>query len=125
MTHAQPALLNSALLAIIEEAGLAVLTLTEHLERDEFMRSRLTRTEVARQLRSLAASASSLPSEARTQLPELDWSGWEATSRALDQTGAAQEDALWFAITSLVPATLMWLRVYRKNQPEIFEFKLD
>ncbi len=125
MTNAQPTLLNSALLAIVEEAGLAVLTLTEHLERDEFMRSRLTRAEVTRQLRSLTAAAGDMPPQARTQLPELDWSGWETTGRALDQTGAAQEEALWFAITSLVPATLMWLRVYRKNQPEIFEFKLD
>ncbi len=124
MTHAQPALFNSALLAIVEEAGLAVLTLTEHLERGEFMRSRLTRSEVARQLRDLAAAASGMPPEARTLLPELDWSGWETVGRALEQTGEMQEDALWFAITSLVPATLMWLRVYRKNQPEMFEFKL-
>lgn len=26
------------------------------------------------------------------------------------------------AVLTLVPATLMWLRVYRKNQPEVFEY---
>lgn len=125
MTSAQPALLNSALLSIVEDAGTSILTLTEGLERDELMRSRLTRAEVTRQLRSLVAATSNMRPEGRTRLPEVDWPGWDTVGRALDQPGAEQDDALWFAITSLAPATLMWLRVYRKDQPEIFEFKVD
>jgi uncharacterized protein with HEPN domain len=116
-------MLNSALLAIIEEAGMAVLTLTEGLEEQEFLRSRLTRAEVTRQLQALAASAADVPPATRKLLPELDWSAWEATARAMSAGGPAQDEALWFAAESLVPATLMWLRVYKKNQPEVFEFR--
>ena len=34
----------------------------------------------------------------------------------------ARDEALWFAVRSLVPATLMWLRVYRESNPELFGF---
>jgi hypothetical protein len=30
------------------------------------------------------------------------------------------DEALWFACEAMVPATLLWLRVYRQNQPELF-----
>lgn len=46
-------LLSSALLGIVEQAGLGVVTLIENLERDELLRSRLTRYEVQRQLKTL------------------------------------------------------------------------
>lgn len=121
-------MLNASLLSIIEEAGIAVLTLTEGLEKDEFLASRLTRAETRRQVKILSESAASLPPEAQTVLAEVDWSGWQTVARQLDDSvGAdphAAQEALWFAIRSLVPATLMWLRVYRKNQPEIFECRL-
>lgn len=38
-------MLNASLLSIIEKAGVAVLILTEGLEQDEFLASRLTRAE--------------------------------------------------------------------------------
>lgn len=34
--------------------------------------------------------------------------------------GPQLDEALWFATTSLVPALLLWLRVYRQGQPELF-----
>lgn len=34
--------------------------------------------------------------------------------------GNALDEALWFACESLVPATLLWLRVYQQSQPELF-----
>jgi hypothetical protein len=41
-------MLNASLWAIIEEAGIAVLTLTEGLEKGEFLSSRLTRAQRSR-----------------------------------------------------------------------------
>ncbi|MEO8120494.1 MAG: hypothetical protein ABI606_14400, partial [Rhodoferax sp.] len=65
MTH----IINSALLAIIEQAGTAIATLVEGLERDELLRSRLTRAEVLRQLKTLADSVGQLGPAARAEMP--------------------------------------------------------
>jgi hypothetical protein len=34
--------------------------------------------------------------------------------------GPPQDEALRFAVQSLVPATLSWLRVYRQSEPDLF-----
>ena len=116
-------MLNASLLSIIEEAGVAVLILTEGLEKDAFLASRLTRAETRRQVKTLSESAANLSQQAQSMLAEVDWEGWHTVARQLGADKDAEQDALWFAVCSLVPATLMWLRVYRTNQPEIFECK--
>jgi uncharacterized protein with HEPN domain len=119
-------MLNASLLSIIEAAGIAVLTLTEGLEKDEFLSSRLTRAEARRQMKIMSDSAANLAPDAQATLAEVDWSGWHAIARQLGDNPDdphAEQEALWFAVRSLVPATLMWLRVYRTNQPEVFECK--
>jgi uncharacterized protein with HEPN domain len=117
-------MLNASLLSIIEEAGVAVLTLTEGLEKGELLASRLTRAETQRQLKIMSESAANLPTQTQALFAEVDWSGWQTVARQLGENRNAEQEALWFAVRALVPATLMWLRVYRTNQPEIFEFKL-
>ena len=116
-------MLNASLLSIIEDAGVSVLTLTEGLEADEFLASRLTRAETARQLRTMSDAAANLPPQVHTLLAEIDWNGWQTVAQQIAVGGDAEREALWFAIRSLTPATLMWLRVYRKSLPEIFECK--
>ena len=116
-------MLNASLLSIIEQAGVAVLTLTEGLEKDEFLASRLTRAETQRQVKIISECAASLPPQMQTMLAEVDWAGWHIVARQLGADKGAEQEALWFAVSSLVPATLMWLQVYRKEQPEIFECK--
>lgn len=121
-------MINASLLSIIEEAGAAVLILTEGLEKEEFLASRITRAETQRQIKTLSHSIANLSRQVQTTLAEVDWAGWDAVARQLGRdTGThpsgAEQDALWFAVRALVPATLMWLRVYRKQQPEIFECK--
>jgi hypothetical protein len=112
---------GAALLQIINEAGEAVLTLVEGVEDSELLASRLTRIEVARQARLLSESATSLPAHLRQAMPEIDWDGLAAAGAALaGPAGAALDDALVFAARALVPATLMWLRVYKTSQPSWF-----
>ena len=114
-------ILNSALLGLMEQAGMAVATLMEGLERDELLRSRLTRAEVLRQLKTLADSAGQIEPAARRDMPELDWAGWDAMRpRFAGPAGEPLDEALWFACESLVPATLLWMRVYQQSQPELF-----
>jgi uncharacterized protein with HEPN domain len=109
-------------LGVIEEAGEAVLTLTEGLEQGELLASRLTRAEVARQLAVLASALRNLPPRLAAAMSEIDWAGWRGMAHALQQGGPAQDEALWFGTRSLVPATLSWLRVYRLRQPELFSY---
>jgi uncharacterized protein with HEPN domain len=117
MTH----IINSARLALIEQAGTAVAILVEGLARDELLRSRLTRREVLRQLQTLADSAAQVSPGARADMPELDWIGWDAMRTCFAAPiGQALDEALWFAAQALVPATLLWLRVYQQSQPELF-----
>lgn len=117
-------LLAGALLGILEKASVDVLTLCEDLEQQELLRSRLTRVEVLRHLLRMADSAQQVPPEVRTGLPEIDWDGWIALGRTLRlPAGSALDDALWFAVRSLVPATAMWLRVYREEQPDRFRMQ--
>lgn len=116
-------MLNASLLSIIEEAGVAVLTLTEGVEKDEFLASHLTRAETQRQIRIMGETAANLPPSMRSLLAEVDWSGWQTVARQLGENRNAEQEALWFAVRALVPATLMWLRIYRTNQPEVFECK--
>lgn len=115
-------MLNALLLSLIEEAGASVLTLMGSLNQKELLRSRLTRSEVNRQVLSMADFAARLPSETRTLMTALDWEAWELTAKLLKQTGPDADDALWFAVSSLVPATLLWLRHYRKTEPEVFSW---
>lgn len=117
-------MLTPALLAIIEDAGVAALTLTEGLEKSEFLSSRITRAETLRQVKAMCDSATNLPAQAQARLPEIDWRGWQTVARQLGADRVAEQETLWFAVRSLAPATLMWLRVYRKESPEMFEFKL-
>lgn len=113
-------LLSGALLGIFEEAGTAVLTLAEGVEPEEFFTSRLTQQEVLRQMRVMAETAANVPDDLKRQMVEIDWAGWSMLGMQLTLTGGFERDALWFGVRSLVPATLMWLRVYRKNTPQLF-----
>ena len=112
-------MIDAAKITAIEEAGTAVLTLSEGLEEAEFLRSRLTRSEVRRQVRIIADTSLELPAMARSELAETDWDGWALTARYLHADGDDGE-VLWRAVTSLIPATLSWLRVYHHNQPDLF-----
>jgi hypothetical protein len=115
--------IEAAMLQLVEEAGHGVLVLVEGLQEVEFARSRLTRQEVRRQLLLMADTLDSLPDACQQAMAEIDWPGWRSVALALRSPGLAQDDAAWFAATSLVAATLSWLRVYRRAMPERFVFR--
>jgi uncharacterized protein with HEPN domain len=112
---------TGALLAIIEQSATIVLTLVEGLERDELLRSRLTRVEVLAQLMRIAECAATLHDEVRAALPEIDWDGWRLMHPQHGAPrGVALDDTLWFACEAQLPATLLWLRFYRHHRPDLF-----
>lgn len=105
----------SVLTEIIEEAATVVLTLTEGLEREEFLRSRITRPVVTKQLLKIADALAETRDHAGADMPELDWDAWLAMGPRLAQ----DDEALWFVIHALTPATLSWVRFY--GRPESAE----
>lgn len=112
---------TAALLQLIEQSGMDVATLAEGLDEGELCRSRLTRAEVAQRLQTLGRCVASVPGPVRAALPEIDWNGWHLVCQRLQSAQARDADeALWFAVHSLVPATLLWLRVHRQGQPGLF-----
>jgi uncharacterized protein with HEPN domain len=107
---------TSALLALIDSSGQAVLTLTEGLSAQDLARSRLTRAEARRQLQALTDAAHALPEAVRSQMPEADWPAWDRLRATLaDARSPVQDEALWFACSAMTPALLLWLQVYRKS----------
>lgn len=123
----KPTMITSSLLEGIEEAGEGVLVLVDGLDEDEFLRSRLTRQAVRGQLATIAQALEALSSawdvQAAHALPEIDWGGWQGLGRVLQGRAADSDEAAWFAATSMVPATLSWLRLYRRTQPSLFTFR--
>ncbi len=112
---------SAALLKTIDETGVAVMTLTEGLEDAELLASRLTRTEVLRQLRMLTEATISLPDALRQSMPEVDWAGLANAGSALSGSpGPELDEALIMATHALVPATLMWMRLYKQQHPDWF-----
>jgi uncharacterized protein with HEPN domain len=113
-------LLSGSLFAIVEEAGEDILTLTEGIEAEAFFNSKLTQHECLRQLRIITETIANIPNDIKYDIAEIDWAGWSMLNMQLTTAGGFETDAVWFAIRSLIPATLLWIRVYRKNTPEHF-----
>ena len=113
----------AALLANIVNAGTDALVLAEDMDEATFRRSRLARAEMARLVGVMATNLADLPDAQRQQFAEIDWAAWAALAQQIRQDGPERDEALWFATRALVPATLMWLRVYKQGQPQLFEFQ--
>lgn len=113
-------LLSGALLGILEESGLAIMTLTEGVEPEDFFKSRLTQQEVRRHMHIMADTVANVPDEVKRTMIEIDWPGWVILRTQLLSMECSGNDALWFGVRSLVPATLMWLRFYRNKIPTLF-----
>ena len=115
-------IVSGAMLGILQEAGNSVLIMTEGLEYDEFFNSRITQYEVVRQLQVMADTTFNLPYELKQRMLEIDWETWSALSTQFTKTDESMQEAIWFAVRSLVPATLLWLRVFDQSMPELFSF---
>jgi uncharacterized protein with HEPN domain len=115
-------IVSGAMLGILQEAGNSVLIMTEGLEYDEFFKSRITQHEVLRQLQIMADTTFNLSYELKQRMLEIDWEAWSALSIQFTKTNESMHEAVWFAVRSLVPATLLWLRVFQKSSPELFSF---
>jgi len=117
-------ILSAALLGIIEDAARAMVLMTAEVDQEAFTRSRLTLPAVRRHVRTLVETAANLPENTRVSLDRVDWDAWVSVAQEADKGGAPAAAALWVAVRSLAPATLLWLATYRKHRPEFFSYRL-
>jgi uncharacterized protein with HEPN domain len=112
-------MLTGAMLGLLQQTGMDVIVLTEELDEQEFLVSRLTRQETLRLLGVMACTARDLPAQVREQLPEIDWAAWAALPDALIRPHA-HPLKIWVAARELAPLTVQRLIDYRRVVPQLF-----
>lgn len=118
------ALWCAGLLGNLHDAGVAISLCTSGWEKDAFFESRAARKKALQCLTVMVDSARDLPDAVSARLGRIDWLAWEALRPLLKARTADDCDRLWYAIGTLVPATVIELRRYRRLMPQLFEFSL-
>lgn len=118
------ALWCAGLLGNLHDAGVAISLCTSGWEKDAFFESRAARKKALQCLRVMVDSARDLPDAVSARLGRIDWLAWETLRPLLKAKSADDCDRLWYAIGTLVPATVIELRRYRRLMPQLFEFSL-
>ena len=112
-------MLNAALLGLMRQLGLDIITLTEELGESEFFASRITRMETLKLLSNMAKTVSDIPADVRAQLPQIDWATWMALPEKLARP-VQHPFQIWVAIRELTPMTVQQLNDYKRTQPKLF-----
>ena len=95
------------LLHLVRGSGQAVQALTAAMEgEDEFFASPNTLSTVESHLAVMAYWIGHMPAEAQGRWPALDWYGWAALHQDLASNTQPRREVVWYAVRSLVPATL-------------------
>lgn len=116
-------MLTGALLGLMEQLALNIVTLTEECSEREFFDSRLTRAQTLQMLGNLSKTAANLPASARERLPQIDWAAWQVLGIALIDPDA-HPLRIWVAVRELTPMTLYRLHDYKRTQPQLFSMVL-
>ncbi|MDD2701361.1 MAG: hypothetical protein PHH36_09000 [Sideroxydans sp.] len=112
-------MLTGALLGLMEQLALNIITLTEASSEREFFDSRITRSQTLMMLGNLAKACANLPPETCERMHQIDWAAWHAVKIAL--TKPEQHPLqIWVAIKELTPMTLQQLYDYKRTQPQLF-----
>jgi uncharacterized protein with HEPN domain len=112
-------MLTGALLGLMRQLALDIITLTEEIDEAEFFASRLTRTETLKLLASMAQTIADIPAGTRERMPEIDWAGWAVLANALPNS-SRHPLLIWVAVKELTPLTLQYLNDYKRRQPQLF-----
>lgn len=110
-----------AVYAAVMEAGRWVQTLLLPMQSDEeLFASALTLGAVEHHLSDMAQALSQAPPDLHRNLPNMDWSGWAALHRLLLEDVQPRRDAVWYAVSALVPQSMELLASVRRRQPALF-----
>ncbi|MBG6079548.1 hypothetical protein [Rubrivivax gelatinosus] len=113
---------HQALYAIVMDAGSAVGELTRAMQgEDELFASPRTLAAVEAQLLTMAHTLGNLTPVLRDKLALADWAGWQALHTALREGQEPRREAVWYAVSALVPQTMGLLAELRRREPVWFE----
>ncbi|TAJ81261.1 MAG: hypothetical protein EPO42_02430 [Gallionellaceae bacterium] len=112
-------MLTGALLGLMRQLGLDIITLTEELDETEFFSSRLTRAQTLQLLASMAKTAADIPAQVQARMPQIDWGAWAELPDKLARP-AQHPFQIWVAIKELTPMTVQHLNDYKRTQPKLF-----
>lgn len=97
-------------LRLVHASGEAVLALIVPMEdEDDLFTSPATLGAVENLLMTMAQMLGRMPIPFQVSLPEIDWHGWHALHRRIGLDLQPRREEVWYAIRSLVPATLALL----------------
>jgi uncharacterized protein with HEPN domain len=114
-------MLTGAMLGLMRQIGLDIITLTEEIGEAEFFSSRFTQAETLRLLGNMVKTANDIPETVRERMPQIDWAAWAELQSKLDQP-SKYPFQLWVVIKELTPLTVQHLNEYRRTQPKLFSF---
>lgn len=107
---------------ILQASGQRVTDLLREMENeDELFASANTLRRVEMYLLIIAQTLAHLPCELRQRLRQIDWHGWARLSQLIEQDAQPRREEVWYAIHSLLPATLALMAALRRREPVWFE----
>lgn len=104
----------------IQRSGAAVMRLTRDVTGTELLASPPVRSQVVPELHRMAMLMQNIGPDCVAVMSTIDWARWRAVAVSLRQQGGAQDDALLYGVSRLVPDTLAQLAAYRLEHPELF-----
>jgi len=107
---------------MVRNSGLAIRSLLDELQDEhELFASRNTLALVELHLLVMAQTLAHLAPPLLERLLRVDWAGWRRLLDLLENDGQPRREAVWYAISALVPATLDMLASLRRSEPAWFE----
>lgn len=103
---------------IVRMAGATIGSLLAELQTEEqLFESAATLHAVEAQLLVMSQTLAHLAPELRARLHRIDWQGWGQLHHLLETGGQPRREAVWYAVRSLVPATLELVADLQKREP--------
>jgi len=103
---------------IIQTSGRSIQALlAEMQDEQELFESAATLHAVEAQLLVMDQTLAHLAPELHQRLTRIDWQGWGELHRLLETDGQPRQEAVWYGLRSLVPATLELVGELRRREP--------
>lgn len=115
------AVLRSALLGNLHDAGVAIVRCAAGRDRDTLFASPSLREKIVECLEVMRVSARDMPEADKEEMEGIDWHTWETLNTASVGSPRHGRERLWQIIVDLVPTTLVEVRRYRRGLPGWFE----
>lgn len=107
---------------LVRECGQIIATVTAGMaDEDELFASANTLAVVESHLLVVAQTLAHLQPALQARLAWVDWTGWQALGGLLEHDVQSRREVVWYAIRSLLPATLQLIEKLRRIEPVWFE----